>query len=361
VGRVLISGRCKPLHDGTLSLRIKIMAILLILTGSSSATDPPDRDYLVKYLQGTLARERAIDGLGKIKVMAYNTRTGDRSRVDEFSYDKVHHQWCDDWYLQLDNRPPNAARSQSADFLTSIIVTRVRLGIDWAQVAGIKEIISDLSTPGVDLEIIAGSYGACHPPSGRMAISGAVVDNSSGSHRPVAVFLGVLESSTGEVLIMREEVSDTSDEGYSNYYRPFFDSEGKHLYYKLGGHAKRLSIETQALETISAGDNPVVPWNIPIVIVHSSSDGQYKLLDEDLNVLSTIDSELEGTVLSAFAIDLHTCLVATSYVYSPESSFGMAPTTRAAILELDFERGTVREIVNQLSPLMQILDAQAVE
>ena len=337
-------------------LTCAIVALVLVAGCGHSMAD--QREYRVKYLQGTPGRERNYHGLGHVKVMAYDTRTGDRSRLNEPFYDQVRVGWCKEWYLRLDDRPRNSVQQESSNEWFSFLQTKDWLGVDWMQEPGIKAILSDLQTPGVELGVRVWDFGSCHPPTGRLAITGNVSDNPDDDMQPIAAFLGVLEPATGEVLIIREERFEGR---HPSYYRPFFDSEGKHLYYSWTGRGMRFNIETQALDTIAAGDIPVIAWNKPAVIVYSSGDEQYKLLDQDLNVQSSIDSDFEGTMLSAFAIDEHTCLIATTYKTRAGGAFGKDLTTRAAMLELDFQQGSVREIMRSLSPIIQILDVQTVE
>ncbi len=346
---------------------IVLIAGILAMTGiERGSADETKRDYLIKYLVNTPHREKNYHGLGHIKVLTFDTRTRESNWLQEPFADKVRVSWCRNWYQLLDVRPGDSVRQEELEeWRKEWNVSSAANGwlrIDWMQVPGVEAIIHDLQTVGVMAEAKGWSFGSCHPPAGLLAVVGVVTDDLNDSTNPLAVFLGVLEPSTGEVQVILEIESGMAETArHSRYYRPFFDVDGRYLYYNWADRAKRYDIETQVLDTIAAGDIPIVPWNEQAAIVYSSSDEQYRLLDENLNVVSTIDSELEGTILCAHAVDPHTFLVAVGCVFYNSLAPGKDGSTGADIRELDFQAGTARVLARGISPDMQILDAHVLD
>ena len=115
------------------------------------------------------------------------------------------------------------------------------------------------------------------------------------------MFFGIYDQVTGDVFVMPEEVVESHDKWWRNYHRPFFDADGEYLYYNWGGRAMRYNVSTHQLDTIRAGNVPIIPWNSKAVVVHNTDRSQVRLLDADMNVRATIDGKLDGMVLSALS------------------------------------------------------------
>ena len=328
------------------TVRYSMIVVLLCLI-CSCCQAASTHHYIVKCLDyASLEEEWA--GLGKVKVIAVDTRSGAEYRVDEPFRDKITMVWCYEW----DTLPPGVYSSDivHADLLAS---PKVRDLVMATGGDGKSETVAHAvcCLPGTDLKGLE-----CHA---------AIPPKNGGLYpKPIAHFYCIgNEDGGGLVYVDGEPIVDhrTQDGRWPPYYKPFFDHDGRYFYYIMHGLAKRFNTKTHEIDTIPGGGTPVIPWNQQALIVYSRDEKKAKLLDDEFKVKAAIDWKFDGSFHTVYEVDPTIFLVGVRYNYSAPGSLGFDSYDVTAIYELDFDRKSARRLVDKAHVAGQILSAERIE
>jgi hypothetical protein len=247
-----------------------LFAMMLLLLACGGANDLPEQcNYVLKYLVWSSEVERNKGG-AVLKVLAIDTRTNTRWRVEESFMDKIREHWCLYWdsLSFYQNRPDT-------------------LPVTWSNLPEMQSFMVESAVrlpPGAQLSASVDSrISSCYPEKGLFATIGSVaVRYAPGrSSRNLMYFCSIYDATDGTAVIVDTEAIPPGDRR-SRWPQPFFDSEGSYLYYKMDGLCKRYELASHRIDTVLAGDSPIIPWNGRAAIVYSTKDKCFRLLDDTL-------------------------------------------------------------------------------
>ncbi len=208
-----------------------------------------------------------------------------------------------------------------------------------------------------------GTFETCHPELGIEGAVGSILWNPPvGTFKVVVLFRCIHDCSSEEVTFVDYEIFSDGGVYSAPSPRAFFDVEGNYYYYHMHGMAKRYSVSDGQIDTLVAGEFPMIPWNDEAVIVYSEFDQEYRLLDGSLAVKASVSGDLKGEVLSVYMLDKSTFIFGCKRLHIPglPSAVDVLPST--ALFELNFRLGTMRELSSRgLGVLGQILSVERVE
>jgi hypothetical protein len=298
--------------------------------------DDHEHNYIVKLLSPSIDQS-AYWGIGYITVSYVDTRDGLSWKSREPYQELVRYYWCNEW--------------DSLEMFPGVN----RLGIDWTSVPQIDQLVKRLESV-VDSDepifVMAGPDRICDPEKGIQVITGTVSQGSSYLSSKSLYYLWCVysEHENSVTFVDTAQVPPDSDIELLQY--PFFDSEGRYLYYESFDAGKRFDLNTHNIDTILAGNTPIIPWNAPAIVVWNANEGLYKILDSSLSTRSQIRGDLVGVVTSAFKVSEDIILICVYLNRGTEFEL------ETVIYELDFNAGRMTELVRGLSLITQIAGAK---
>ncbi len=239
------------------------------------------------------------------------------------------------------------------------------LPVTWSEVPSFSDLVPFAAAqvpPGSHLSVIAAFEETCHSENNiQAAVGGVYWKPRLGAPKEVVDFRCIYDHDSKDIAFVDFQVFEDGGTYNAPSHRTFFDVDGDHFYYQMHGMAKRFSISDGQIDTIAAGEFPMIPWNDEAVIVYSESDQEYRLLDDTLAVTASISGDLEGEVLTVYMLDKSSFIFGCKYIFSPHP-LGVDAHPYLALYELDFELGTVRELHRKgLGTGGQILSVERVE
>jgi hypothetical protein len=306
-----------------------------------------DQHYVIKCLDFTSMKEERA-GLGSVKVVAIDTKSGAEQRVDEPFRDKITMVWCLQSLLDA---------GSSGDSGYSDVID-----VDLEGIHQVRRFMGDDARSHAFAHAVC-----CCPETGMKGLrcEAALALDPPGSYSPNTASFYCLcnEDGSGVVYVDGEPLlrGFAQDGSRPPEYGSWFDKDGKYFYYIAHGLAKRFNVATHKIDTLPGGDIPLVPWNGEAVIVYSRDEHMLRLLDEKNEVEAEIYWCLDGDITTVYAIDESTFLVSIRWWYSAPGSFGMDAGPLMAIHELDFHKHSARRLVKGIDVVGQILSAERVK
>ena len=287
-------------------------------------------------------------GLGRVKVVAIDTRTGAQKRVDEPFRDKITAHWCDHW-----------------DFERTNIYTIDAISINFTASDQVRALVE--KAVGSEKVEVGGVSVCCHPSAGLKGLKcyAGVPTGYRGQYvKDMAQFICICnEEDQNLVFVDGITIKDglPLDEHWSLSYGPLFDHDGRYLYYNMGGLGKRFDLVTHEIDTIPGADILLIPWNEEAVIVYSRGEAELELLDKRNAVAATIDWRVDGDIRTTYAVDSTKFLLGVWWVSSPAWTLGLDDDLRMAIYGIDFQTREVQRLIENADLSWQILSAELIE
>jgi|GEM_PF-6593201 len=307
--------------DSKYRLRILALVVLSMCASFCRASDTACKaDYTVEYIVGSSHSEMR-QGLGKLKVMSFDSGTGEERRLREAFREEVHGIDCED--RGVEQRPD--ARPFIPDDLLQ------------------NEEIRALAARWPDSTELWAFRTSCHNERGLAGFTCwfKPAHRQSGDPDSRALFYCLYDQNSAEVVFV-DALGWAEGIRWRKLHVGFFDFDGSHFYYNMGDLAKRFDIIERHVDTIPGGSIPLVPWNRPGLAVYSATKKEFRLLDDRWQVKATIiHAELPGDeLLSCYALDDSTFAIGVSFEYPRIYPYPVDRADMMTIYVLDFGLGT---------------------
>ena len=269
------------LSHGT--IYICILLLMVIISVGCSSTTANQVVSRVKYI--SLFMTRNADSL-----RVYDVRTGEKSYSTEPFVHNVNRFWCREYSFGPRKHP-------DYPFLLS-----------FSQNSTVTELLRRYEIDRQHLQVLSQS---CNQAKSLVAISCRLSDRfyENPNYPEMArmrVVLGfsclVDEVNDSLIFVDSTHFDPYDDSSYGSLRNAAFDMAGENLYYNKREAAIRFNIATGTLDTLWAGEVPVIPWNSDEVMVYSRQDKKLRLLDHDLKELAFIRTDFT-LCYSAFKVD----------------------------------------------------------
>lgn len=230
----------------------------------------------------------------------------------------------------------------------------------------IKKLVAKATSmvpPAVDLHVETGPLGTCFPQKGIQAVGGAVVRPDlfplPPGNRDLISFRCIYDNTTGEVILV-DATENKPVHQTDSWMLPFFDANGESLYYYWFGLGKRFHLATHHLDTISAGEIPIIPWNELAIVVFNGEHSKYRLLGDNLGIMSEISGALSGEVTSAYKVSDSVIVFGAKYRERPEPLMLDDPPMLTTFYELDFGKHRVKRLAGDIPVITQIIGVEPI-
>ena len=321
--------------------QLNVLTSILVLICLACGCQGQDNhnNYVIKYLIPG-GNERNWGG-GAAKVVCVDTRNGHTWNLKEQYHDVIRYYWCNEWDSSTAFPPQDTLPVNWSDIpVVDSLLTEVRIG-------------ASLSEP---VFVIAGPVRSCVPEKGIQAVIGSIKQGESRLNSTYIYRFYCIYNINSDEITFVDADKVPSEYDYRNRQVPFFDSRAQYLYYRAFGAGKRFDLITHRIDTILAGDTPIIPWNAPMVIVWDKKEKLYSRLDDSLHIKGKqISGDLNGEVLSALVVSDSTVLINVCM------NRGMDYDFHTIIYELDFGTGTINELFGGIAGISQLVDAKLVE